>query len=306
MNAWAVQRAGPRTTVQDAGRPGWAHLGVPRAGAADTGAWQAGNQLVGNPPAAASVEATLLGLRLRAGDDRWVAVTGAPCQVTVDGAPAAFGRPVRVPAAAVLDIHPTRHGVYTYLALAGGVATEPVLGSRSTDTLGGLGPPPLTPGADLPLGPPPCPPPPLAPAPDPPADPGPVPLLWGPRHQWLHHSARHTLAAATWSVSPHSDRVAVRLTGPPLRWRDPQPPPLRSEPMVRGAVQVPPDGQPLICGPDHPTTGGYPVVAVVHPAHLPRLAQARPGTTLTLHATDPAPLPEAGHRHGPRQPGTNS
>lgn len=288
MTAWTVLRAGPRTTVQDAGRPGWAHLGVPRAGAADTTAWQTGNRLVGNPATAASVEATLLGLRLRAGDGRWVAVTGARCRVAVDGTAAGWGRAVWVPAGAVLDVHTARDGVYSYVAVAGGVAAAPVLGSRSTDTLGGLGPPPLTAGAALVLA---APhhhhhrPPPAGP---PPAAAGPLRLLWGPRHHWLDPTARDLLAAgATWTVSPDSDRVAVRLRGPRLRWRDPAPP-LPSEGMVRGAVQVPPDGQPLVCGPDHPTTGGYPVVAVVHPAHLARVAQARPGAALLLHAVAPS------------------
>ncbi|MGV9574022.1 5-oxoprolinase subunit C family protein, partial [Streptomyces nigra] len=151
-HALSVVRAGALTTVQDLGRPGHAHLGVPRSGALDPPAAALANRLAGNPADAAVLETTLNGCTVRPRSTVTMAATGAPCRVTVNGRPAAWGAPVRVPAGALLDVGPAVSGVRTYLAVSGGVAVEPVLGSRSTDLLSGLGPSPLTDGAVLPLG----------------------------------------------------------------------------------------------------------------------------------------------------------
>ncbi|HET9517796.1 MAG TPA: allophanate hydrolase subunit 2 family protein, partial [Actinoplanes sp.] len=147
-----VVRPGPLTTVQDLGRPGWAHLGVPRSGALDAPALARANRLVGNPDATAGLETTLLGCALRFARAAVVAVTGAPAAVLVDGAPVGFGTRVEVPAGATVDVGRATVGVRSYLAVAGGIDVEPVLGSRSTDTLSGLGPPRLAPGMQLPVG----------------------------------------------------------------------------------------------------------------------------------------------------------
>ncbi|OSZ56426.1 allophanate hydrolase, partial [Streptomyces pharetrae CZA14] len=128
--ALAVVRAGALTTVQDLGRPGHAHLGVPRSGALDAPAAALVNRLVGNRPEAAVLETTLTGCAVRPRSDLSVAVGGAPCAVTVDGRPAAWGAPVRVPAGALLEAGPARAGVRSYLGVSGGIAVEPVLGSR--------------------------------------------------------------------------------------------------------------------------------------------------------------------------------
>lgn len=136
-----VRRAGPRTTVQDLGRPGWAHLGVPRSGALDPAALALANRLVGNPADTAGLELTLGGCELRLTRAGTVAVTGADVDVRVDRRPGDVGRPLAVPAGAVLRIGPPRHGLRNWLAVDGGIAVAPVLGSRSTDTLSGLGPP---------------------------------------------------------------------------------------------------------------------------------------------------------------------
>src|SRR5262245_15145915 len=141
-----------RVTVQDTGRPGYAHLGVPRSGAVDPAALGSANRLVGNEERAAALEVVLAGARLRFSDARWVAVTGAPAEVHVDGRPGRLYEPVPVPAAGTLHIGPSRQGVYTYVAVGGGIACAPVLGSRATDLLSGLGPPPLAPGKPVPLG----------------------------------------------------------------------------------------------------------------------------------------------------------
>ncbi|MFE1511989.1 biotin-dependent carboxyltransferase family protein [Streptomyces sp. NPDC058726] len=281
--ALAVVRAGALTTVQDRGRPGHAHLGVPRSGSLDGPAAALANRLAGNTPDAAVLETTLTGCSVRPRSTVTVAVTGAPCPVTVDGRPAAWGAPVCVRAGSVLDVGPAVSGVRAYVAVSGGVAVEPVLGSRSTDLLSGLGPAPLTDGAVLPLGPPPDgrarvd----VAPQPAPPAE-----LLLrvtpGPRDDWFTPAAVRVFTSRTYHVSPASNRIGLRTTGPALeRARRAE---LPSEGVVLGAVQVPPDGTPVVFLADHPTTGGYPVIAVVRSTDLPAAAQAPPGTPVRFLA----------------------
>ncbi|MGW7199283.1 5-oxoprolinase subunit C family protein [Streptomyces chryseus] len=277
--AFAVVRAGALTSVQDRGRPGHAHLGVPRSGALDGPARDLANRLVGNPSGAAVLETTLNGCAVRPRCAVTVAVTGAPCRVTVDGRPAAWGAPVRVAAGAVLDVGSAADGVRSYLAFAGGIACEPVLGSRSTDLLSGLGPAPLTHGTVLPLG----------PVVGPPVYADAVPWQGpprelvlragpGPRTDWFTARALRTLATAVYRVSPAGNRIGLRTEGPPLeRAVEGE---LPSEGMVLGAVQVPPDGRPVVFLADHPTTGGYPVIAVVRERDLAAAAQAAPGTHL--------------------------
>ncbi|MGV9243827.1 5-oxoprolinase subunit C family protein [Streptomyces sp. NPDC003710] len=275
--ALSVVRAGALTTVQDRGRPGHAHLGVPRSGALDAPAAALVNRLVGNPPEAAVLETTLNGCAVRPRSAVTVAVGGAPCAVTVDGRPAPWGAPVRVPGGALLELGPARSGVRSYLAVAGGIAVEPVLGSRSTDLLSGLGPPPLAGGAVLPLGRPAGP---HArvdtvPQPGPPAELV-LRVTPGPRDDWFSTDAFRTLVTRAYRVSAASNRIGLRTEGPALaRVRAGE---LPSEGMVLGAVQVPPDGRPVVFLADHPTTGGYPVIAVVRTADLAAAAQATPGT----------------------------
>ncbi|MGK5499123.1 biotin-dependent carboxyltransferase family protein [Streptomyces sp. URMC 125] len=274
-----VVRAGALTTVQDLGRAGLAHLGVPRSGALDLPAHRLANRLVGNPPGAASLETTVTGcaVRVRAGRPVTAAVTGAPCPVRIDGRPAPWGAAVRVPDGAVLEAGTARAGVRCYLAVAGGIAVEPVLGSRSTDLLSGLGPEPLSDGALLPVGGArgEAPPVDAAPAPGPPAGRLVLPLVPGPRDDWFTPNASRLLAEGTWRVSAASNRVGLRTEGPALeRARGGE---LPSEGMVTGAVQVPPDGRPVVFLADHPTTGGYPVVGVVPGEALAAAAQAPPG-----------------------------
>ncbi|KAB1150829.1 biotin-dependent carboxyltransferase family protein [Streptomyces luteolifulvus] len=274
--ALAVVRAGALTTVQDRGRPGHAHVGVPRSGALDPPAAALVNRLVGNPPEAAVLETTLNGCAVRPRSAVTAAVGGAPCRVTLDGRPAAWGAPVRVPAGAVLEIGAALSGVRSYVAVSGGIAVEPLLGSRSTDLLSGLGPPPLTDGAVLPLGHP------VdlharvdvAPQPRPPAELV-LRVTLGHRDDWFTPQAVRAFTTRAYRVSSASNRIGLRTQGPVLeRARSGE---LPSEGMVLGAVQVPPDGRPVIFLADHPTTGGYPVIAVVRAADLPAAAQAVPG-----------------------------
>lgn len=281
-----VLRAGALTTVQDQGRPGWAHLGVPRAGALDPAALRLANRLVGNPETAAGLEITLTGCTLRFTRAVAVALTGAPADVRVrhppDGAERAadVGRPLALPAGAVLRVGPARVGVRTWLAVSGGIAVPPVLGSRSTDTLAGLGLAPLRDRDRLPLGP--------ASGPPAPVDVVVLPAVPdelrltvhpGPRDDWFAPAALDLLLRTAYTVSPVSNRVGARLTGAALPRAVPGE--LPSEGLVLGAVQVPADGQPLVFLADHPTTGGYPVIGVVD--DVTPLAQARPGTTVRFH-----------------------
>ncbi|MEV5767054.1 biotin-dependent carboxyltransferase family protein [Micromonospora sp. NPDC052213] len=275
-----VLRAGALTTVQDLGRAGWAHLGVPRSGALDPAALRLANRLVGNPEHAAGLEITMTGCELRFPRAATVAVTGAGTAVRVGRRPGDVGRPLSVPAGAVLRIDPPRDGLRNWLAVGGGIAVEPVLGSRATDTLSGLGPPPLRDGDLLPLGAPTGPPAPVdltvvAPAPTELR----LTLRLGPRDDWFTPAALDRLFGTTYAVSPVSNRVGARLTGAALPRAVAGE--LPSEGIVLGAVQVPADGQPLIFLADHPTTGGYPVVGVVD--DVTPLAQARPGTTVRFH-----------------------
>jgi biotin-dependent carboxylase-like uncharacterized protein len=274
-----VVRAGLLSTVQDLGRPGLAGIGVPRSGAADPASLRLANRLVGNAEDTAGVETTLLGVDLRFRAARWVAVTGATCPVRVDGRAADADRPLYVPAGATLSIGTARYGVRSYLAIAGGIAVAPVLRSRSTDVLSGIGPPPLAAGTVLPLGEPHGPPSPVDTAPHPvmPAL-ARLRIIAGPRDDRFTPAAARTLSTATYEVTTASNRIGVRLRGPGLAGRTDEG--LPSEGVVLGAVQVPPTGQPVVFLADHPTTGGYPVIGVVDPDDMWMVAQAGPGTLI--------------------------
>ena len=269
-----VEATGPLATVQDLGRPGLAHLGVSPSGAADRTAHRLANRLVGNPESDATIEVTLGGLSVRATATHWVAVTGAPTTVLVNDRPMGSNGLIALPPGDRLTVLAPAFGVRNYLAVRGGIAVDPVLGSRATDLLSGLGPAPLRVGTELPVG---RPGPPL-PGVDLAAPHHPRKLLAlspGPRRDWFHEQAWTDLLQQPWTVSPDGNRVGVRLEGGPLvrRVTDELP----SEGLVRGAVQVPASGQPLIFLADHPVTGGYPVIAVLTDRAADHAAQLRPG-----------------------------
>ncbi|GLI27929.1 allophanate hydrolase [Agromyces rhizosphaerae] len=276
-----VVEPGPLTLVEDRGRPGWAHLGVGGSGAADRAALGLANRLVGNAPHAAALECTIGGLRLRFDDDAWFAVAGAWGDVALDGVAVRPETATRAVAGAELVLPTAAHGLRYVVAVRGGIAVPRVLGSRSRDTLAGLGPDPLAAGDALPVG---------------DAVSGAIPaldrltawapvddqveagLLPGPRADWFTEESRLALFDSVWRVSPNSDRIGVRLEGPPLERLVPGE--LASEGVVRGSVQVPPEGTPTVLLADHPVTGGYPVVAVVSEASVDRFAQLRPGQSV--------------------------
>lgn len=287
-----VTRVGPAVLVQDRGRRGRAALGVTGSGPADRGAAALANRCVGNATGAAVLEVLLGGLELRTDSPLVCALTGAPAPAVVtlpdgtrlrcDGAEV-----LALPAGSALDLGTPSAGLRTYLAVRGGVDVPPVLGSRCRDTLSGLGPDPVRAGDVLAVG-------------DAltgtawsegwcaGAGPGVPPagaelvldVLPGPRDDWFTPDTWERLAAGC-VVGADSDRVGVRL--------DPARPleravtgELPSEGVVRGAVQVPAGGRPVVFGPDHPVTGGYPVLGVLTSASSDLLAQVVPGTRVRL------------------------
>jgi len=271
MTELTVLETGPLATIQDRGLVGQAALGVPRSGACDQRSYELANRLVGNAPGAAAVEVTFGGLVLRAEAEVVLAVTGAPCP----GTP--LNAPTMLRAGDVLRLGPPRSGLRTYVAVRGGFAVPPVLGSRSTDLLSGLGPAPLTAGDVLPVGDEhePMPGVDLAAVADPVAGELVVRVTPGPRQDWFADGA---LIGQTYTVSSNSNRIGVRLEGPALqRIREGE---LPSEGMALGALQIPPSGLPVLFLADHPVTGGYPVIAYVAGADLDACAQLRPGQTL--------------------------
>ena len=277
-----VEATGPLATVQDLGRPGLAHLGVSPSGAADRTAHRLANRLVGNPESDATLEITLGGLSVRATATHWVAVTGAPTTVLVNDRPTASHGLLALPPGDRLTVRPPAYGVRSYLAVRGGITVAPVLASRATDLLSGIGPALLQPGDELPVG---TPGPPL-PGVDlaPPHQPRKtLAITPGPRQDWFLDEAWHDLVHEVWTVSPDGNRVGVRLEGRFLPRRIPDE--LPSEGLLRGAVQVPASGEPLIFLADHPVTGGYPVIGVLTDRAADHAAQLRPGDRVRFAPT---------------------
>jgi KipI family sensor histidine kinase inhibitor len=282
-----VVRAGLLSLIQDGGRRGLARLGVPGAGPADRQSMTLANRLVGNADGAAVLEITVEGPALRFSDSAHCAVVAASpgaVDVSVDGLSCRDGGVVPVASGQVLAIGRVRDGVRAYLAVAGGFDTPPVVGSRSSDLLCGLGPGPLAVGDQLGLGHPTRPHGLLAPV----ADPRPgaatrLQVIAGPHG--LGDAAWEHLLGEGWMVGGASNRVGVRLTGPrPVpagRGRS-----IASTGTVTGAIQVPPDGYPIVLMPDHATVGGYPVVGCVISADLPALGQLGPGDPVRFVEVD--------------------
>lgn len=283
-----VIRADRPALFQDAGRPGLFDQGVGRSGAMDRGAMAAVNRAVGNPEAAAVVEVLMGGLELCAAEALTLALAGAPCAMTLTPPQ---GRALPVPAGRAFALDPGDRlslaappcGLRSYLALRGGYAVAPVLGSAATDTLARIGPAPIRAG-DV-----------LRPAharaaavaldlPAPPALPRAgdlvrLDVLPGPRTDWFTPEAQELLFAQDWDVGASLDRVGIRLQGArPLTRSDSAE--LASEATVLGAIQVPHAGQPVLFLADHPITGGYPVIGVLAPHHIARAGQIPPGARI--------------------------
>lgn len=283
-----IMRTGPLALVEDLGRPGLAHMGVTRSGAADRRAHTLANRLVANPDDRATVEVTFGGFSARVrGGDVAIAVTGADTDPSVNGVPFGTNSIHYAHDGQVISLGAPHSGLRSYLAVRGGIDVEPVLGSRSYDVMSAIGPQPLQPGDVLHVG-------------DhtedfPELEQAPVAAIAqggllellvvpGPRDDWF--TDPDALVHTIWVATDRSDRVGMRLEGRPLqhRWPDRQ---LPSEGATRGAIQVPPNGLPVILGPDHPVTGGYPVIGVVADEDIDKLAQIRPGQYVRLHWSRP-------------------
>jgi biotin-dependent carboxylase-like uncharacterized protein len=288
-----ILRAGPLTVVQDLGRIGLAHLGVTRSGAADRRAHTLANRLVANPDDRATIEVTMGGFSARVhGGNVDIAVTGADTRATVGSTMFGANSIQHLRDGDVISLGIPESGLRSYLAVRGGIDVLPVLGSRSYDVLSGIGPPPLQPGDVLPIG--------EHTEEYPELDQAPVAAIAnqlidllvvpGPRDDWLVDA--DALVHTIWTVSDRSDRVGMRLQGRPLAHRDPGRQ-LPSEGATRGAIQVPPNGLPVILGPDHPVTGGYPVVGVIADRDIDTVAQLRPGQPARLHWSRPRSLPNS-------------
>ena len=289
-----VIRPSLQLLVQDAGRPGYAALGVSASGVADRRAMRDANRAVGNRTDAAVLE-SVGGAVLRFRGAGVAAVTGALGALTVQEADGrersvAHGEPFATVDGDHLTLgHPER-GLRYVIAVRGGLAVTAALGSRAADTLAGLGPAPLVAGAVLPVG----------DAGVHPVEPDAVPrelpapgelidleITLGPRDDWFTASALATLTGQEWTVTPRSDRVGIRLQGdvPLERSRRGE---LPSEGAVTGAIQVPPDGQPVLFLPDHPLTGGYPIIGALTDRSLDLAGQLAPGVRLRLTVKEPS------------------
>jgi antagonist of KipI len=294
-----VLQAGVLTTVQDRGRTGHQHEGIPVSGAMDDLSLRVGNLLVGNGEGAAALELTLVGPTLRFDEQMLIAVTGGDLGVTVDGAPIPLWRPVCVPAGATVSAAAAKRGSRGYIAVAGGIDVPIVLGSRSTyarASLGGLGGRPLRRGDMLPIGswaelarrigaavardngrnrvaigrwg----------------ASASLVPfytssavvrLIEGTHTTMLVSESRERLWSAEFRVGAQSDRMGYRLESVPLELSEPRE--LLSEAVAFGTVQLPPGGNPIVLMADRQTTGGYPRIGQVATVDLPLLAQLKAG-----------------------------
>jgi biotin-dependent carboxylase-like uncharacterized protein len=265
--ALRIVEIGFATTIQDRGRSGLAHLGVPTAGAVDRHVHDQMNRLVGNPSEAATIETM----------GAFVVEALRPVVV----ATSTDGHRHTLAAGARFRVDAPADSVWAYLAVRGGIDVAPVLGSRSQDTLGGVGPPALTVGTLLAIG----------------SDPGTsldadhappraptndrIRLWEGPQHDWFV-GGLDSLTARPWSVTSELSRVGVRLDRGEFRQRTRAHTTMPSIGLTPGAVQITPAGEPIVMSANHPTTGGYPVIAVVDPDDLGRLVQVRPGATVAF------------------------
>ncbi|MFG6488401.1 biotin-dependent carboxyltransferase family protein [Roseateles sp. BYS78W] len=275
-----IVRAGPLTTVQDLGRPGWRDRGLSLCGALDEFALRTGNLLVGNPVGAAGLEFTLGAATLRFHADACIAITGTDADAQLDGRPMRPWWRQRVRAGQTLKLAAPRERMRSYLTVTGGIAVPAALGSRSTDIkagFGGLDGRALRDGDRLPLN--------TATAlPSravgmrPPDWDASVRVLPGPEYDDFSAEARDAFWASDWTITPQSNRMGYRLAGPVLtreRGED-----LPSHGVLPGVVQVPPSGQPIVLLADAQTTGGYPKIGVVIRADLWKLGQVRLGAKL--------------------------
>jgi antagonist of KipI len=286
MGALVVVKPGLLTSVQDLGRYGHQSTGVPAAGPMDAFSHRLANQLAGNAPDAATLEITLIGPELMVEADTTCAIAGALFEVTCDDRPVAIGESFNVTRGQRLKFGRIVQGARAYLAVAGGIQTPPLLGSRAThlvSRMGGFAGRALAAGDRVPIA----------------SEINPRPLrkangltlpssgrallrvMPGPQADWFAADALKTIAGVSFRISPQSNRMGYRLQGPPLvRTHDRE---LISEPLGIGAIQVPTAGEPILLMADRQTAGGYPKIGYVISADLPLAGQLAPGDFIEFH-----------------------
>ena len=281
-----VVKPGLLTTVQDLGRYGHQASGVPVAGPMDSFSHRLANQLAGNMPDAATLEVTLIGPDLIVDADTTIAIAGAQFEVTCDDRPVGSGASFAVSRGQRLKFGRIVQGARAYLAVAGGIQTPPVLGSRAThlvSSMGGLNGRALQSGDRVPIG--------NTPQPRPQRKSVGLTLpskgrallrvMPGPQADWFQGDALRAIASVSFRISPQSNRMGYRLQGPPLvRAREDE---LISEPLGIGAIQVPAAGEPILLMADRQTAGGYPKIGYVIAADLPIAGQLAPGDFIEFH-----------------------
>ena len=292
-----VLKPGPSTTVQDRGRFGYAHLGISPCGAADAVSLRIANLLVGNEEYAPALEMTLQGATLEFGQSAVIAVAGARCEVKIGPYRIAQDAAFEVSAGGVLQCGTMSAGVRAYLAIRGGVDVPRVMGSASTDLRGKFGglegrrlragdvtrggrasgqrPGRLRTGALDPV------------------ESAAIRVTRGPQHDWFTEEAIARFLGNPYVVSEQSDRAGLRLTGEPINPREQKQ--LLTDGIPLGAVQVPPDGQPILLFVDQQTTGGYPKIASVIAADMHRIGQLRPRDEVRFAEVSIAEAVEALH-----------
>jgi biotin-dependent carboxylase-like uncharacterized protein len=254
---------------------------VPPSGAMDQYSYRIGNQLIGNPDGAASLEIFLAGLQIEVLKPVTAVITGADFSPHINNEPVAIWAPLSLEIGDVIQFKKRISGFWTYLAVRGGIRRTRVLGSMSTFLRGKIGKP-LRDGECLEIG-----------------DPelsdvihmktlseeylpdfnnkAPIRVLPGPQHNYYSQEGISTFYHSTYRVTSESDRMGYRLSGPPVEIA--KGPGIITEPIPRGAIQVPGDGQPIVLLRDAPVTGGYGKIAVVISADLDRFVQRVPGST---------------------------
>lgn len=287
-----VESPGLFTTVQDLGRPGYGPIGVSPSGAADPDSLILGNRLAGNPDTAAALEMTLAGGAFLFPEGAVIALAGSDFGATLEDRPLALWTAHAVRPGESVRMGATRTGARCYLCVRGGIDVPPVLGSRSTHVLSGLGGfegRPLRKGDVLPIGP----------------AAGPlrkraIPaaalerlrprkvlrVTAGPQAAWFSEAAVRTFYGAVYRVSEEANRMGLRLEGPPLE--TPSSGHMITEGVPLGAVQVPAGGSPIILFVEQQTTGGYPKIANVISADLPSVGQLRPRDEVRFELVEPA------------------
>ncbi|OPL08592.1 MAG: hypothetical protein AVO33_10225 [delta proteobacterium ML8_F1] len=281
MEKIVIESPGFLMALKDSGRHAWGIFGVPVSGPADFESAMLGNLLVGNPPEAAVIEMTLGGGKIRFCGDFVIALTGAPTACTIDGRRVPMGETLQIRGGEVLEIATLKKGMKTYLSIGGSLGQSEILGSHSVSLTGGIGRPfacgdILTMEANPRVA--------IRRLPDalrdPTKDTGPIRVIRGP--EIFPEEACQELFSQSFTVSHQSNDMGLRLEGKAIPHRHRE---MISSGVAYGTIQVPPGGQPLIMMADHPVTGGYPRIAGVITRDLSRLAQLRPGETLSFVET---------------------